>query len=592
MKGRIFLGLFALPFFGVGVWMAYSVGSTFYAAQEMKSWIATDATMIRGGYETHTGEDSNTYEAYGEYTYQFQGQAYRNDRVSLSGSSDNIGDFQTDLGNRLASAAASQQPVTVFVDPGNPHEAVVDRSVRWALVGFKSIFVFTFGGVGLGLLIYVIRARKERNPASPQFRDRQWLANDDWQTAEIRSGSKLTMYAAWGFAAFWNLISSPLPFVIYGEVTEKENYLALVGLLFPLVGIGLITWAIRRTLEWRRFGPAPVKLDPYPGSIGGHVGGTIDVRLPFDSDARFTVTLTNLYSYYSGTGKNRKRQESAKWQDTQIAHATSGMHGTRLSFRFDVPEELSESDATQNEDEYYLWRLNLHGDIAGVDIDRDYELPVYATGERSRAVSEIAVSQARSERDQLDDAAVREMVTLSGGTTGRSLLFPMGRNMLSGLIGFLCGGLFAGAGWYLMIEEGAVIFGGIFGAVGLLILLSSLYFVLNSLEVRQDGMYIRTVRSVLGIGVKRQQMRRDAFARFDKRSSKQSHAGGKTVMYYTIYALDRSGVRLVVGEGFKGASQAEAGMRLIARELGLRVREPETPAASRDEGYNFLAADT
>ena len=26
-----------------------------------------------------------------------------------------------------------------------------------------------------------------------------------------------------------------------------------------------------------RFGPAPVTLDPFPGSIGGHVGGTIDL---------------------------------------------------------------------------------------------------------------------------------------------------------------------------------------------------------------------------------------------------------------------------------------------------------------------------
>jgi hypothetical protein len=43
---------------------------------------------------------------------------------------------------------------------------------------------------------------------------------------------------------------------------------ALIRLLFPLVGIWLIACAIRRTREWRRFGAAPVTLDPVPGSIG------------------------------------------------------------------------------------------------------------------------------------------------------------------------------------------------------------------------------------------------------------------------------------------------------------------------------------
>ena len=68
MSGRIFLILFALPFFGVGVWMLWSVSSSLTDAWHMKSWQPTQARLIRAGYETHSGDDSDTYEAYAVYT--------------------------------------------------------------------------------------------------------------------------------------------------------------------------------------------------------------------------------------------------------------------------------------------------------------------------------------------------------------------------------------------------------------------------------------------------------------------------------------------------------------------------------------------
>ena len=38
MKGKIFMILFALPFFGIGVWMGYSVGTHLYDAWQVQSW--------------------------------------------------------------------------------------------------------------------------------------------------------------------------------------------------------------------------------------------------------------------------------------------------------------------------------------------------------------------------------------------------------------------------------------------------------------------------------------------------------------------------------------------------------------------------
>ncbi len=578
MKGKIFISLFALPFFSVGVWMLWSVGNTFVDASQMGNWVGTEAQLSRGGYETHRGDDSDTYEAYAAYRYEFNGQQFDGDRVALSKGGDNIGSYQENIGRSLQNAASSGDTITIFVDPDDPSNSIIDREIRWGLIGFKSIFLFVFGGIGLGLLIVAWRAPREKDATLPEYQGAPWLLNDAWQTATIKSTSKSSMWGAWLFAALWNLISAPLPFVLYEEIFDKENYIAIVGVLFPVVGIGLLIWAVRRTLEWTTFGPAPVTLDPFPGSIGGHVGGTIDLNIPFNSENAFAVTLTNAHSYRSGSGKNRSQREKAVWQKNLVAHAATGPQGTRLTFRFEVPENCRESD-TDKDDSYHLWRLNLRATLPGTDLDRDYELPVYATATSSRFLSNIAVERSENLQGAADDRAVRELVNLESTGSGKRMFFPAGRHVGSAIGGFVIGAIFAAAGWFLVVQEGQTIFGSVFGGVGALIGLGCLYLMLNSLEVLQVDREIRTVRRLLGIPVSRKSMQRDGFESFRKDSAFKTQSGSKHVIYYSIEAVDRYGNKLIVGEGFKGENEAAAAIRIISEEFGLleAANDPQGP---------------
>ena len=74
-------------------------------------------------------------------------------------------------------------------------------------------------------------------------------------------------------------------------------------------------------------------------------------------------------------------------------------------------------------------------------------------------------------------------------------------------------------------------------------------------------------------------MPRSGFRRFRKKKSMSSQSGGKHTVYYAIEMVDVSENRMVVGQGFKGESQAKAAIRLIAGELGLQF-DPQEPAAN------------
>ena len=187
MKSRIFTTLFALPFFAVGVWMLWSIGNTLNDAWQMQRWEQVDVRLTAAGYETRSGDDSDTYLAYARYTYTYNGRQYTGDRVTTAAGADNIGDYQTDMGSALRGAMNRGESITVFVNPQNPGESIIDPGVRWGLLAFKSVFLFVFGGVGLGLLIFTWRAPTEKDASLPEYQDSPWLLNPAWESATITS---------------------------------------------------------------------------------------------------------------------------------------------------------------------------------------------------------------------------------------------------------------------------------------------------------------------------------------------------------------------------------------------------------------------
>ncbi|TNF99642.1 MAG: DUF3592 domain-containing protein [Gammaproteobacteria bacterium] len=548
------LMLFGLPFFLVGAgFLVMSVIPNLYDGWRMQSWHSTQARLTAADLIVSRSSDSTTYRVEAEYEYNVAGKKYNNNRVAIGNAGDNIGDFQETLGRRLEYANRNHQPVNIWYDPDNPQNSVINRDIRWGLFGFKMIFVLVFGGVGLGLLYFGFRGK--RTNTAPEVTEQPWLKNPDWKDGAIRSSAKSGMIAIWAFAAIWNMISAPLLFQA-PDIWQEQGAVVLLALLFPIIGIGMLYWAIKLTLEWRRFGRTPLKMDPFPGSIGGDVAGEVTVNMPYDPGQAYEVTLSCLYSYVSGSGKNRSRHESVKWQDSGYARPVVSSSGVKLQFRFEVPTGLHETD-NKDGSSYHLWRLNVRAELEGVDLDRDFEIPVYATSTQSKRISLLSTEIRPAGKRTESIESILPVMQMGRST---QIHYPMFRKPLTSLVMLLFGAAFAGVGFFLWGQAakegfGLYLMSSVFGLVGWGIVLAALYSAMNSLTVTLDGQTLQSQRSLLGIPLRNKTLGYTDVLSIERKEGSTTQKGKRQEIDYSIVAKYHGG-EVTLAENINSHSKA------------------------------------
>ncbi|MDO8344926.1 MAG: DUF3592 domain-containing protein [Cellvibrio sp.] len=560
--------LFALPFAGVGIGtLVLGIIPSLYEWQQMKSWPQVEAHLLEAGLSVNRGDDSDTYQVTARYTYRYQIQDYTSERVAIMGGSDNIGDFQQDLARHLELAHRTGRPIPVWVNPENPSDAVLNRELRWNMLGFKMIFVLVFGGVGIGLMVFTLKA-KVGATNHPESASKPWLAQQEWASSEVTCNSKGSLWLIWGFALIWNLISLPATLAVPEEWADG-NKLILIALIFPLAGMYLLYWAINSTLSWRRFGQLRLALDPYPGSLGGQVGGTLDVPIAYNPQQRFPVNLQCVRSYVTGSGKSRSRHESLVWQSSGLAHSQpAATGGTRLAVCFDVPADLPASESAS--DDYRFWRLELNAGLPGVDLHRQFEIPVFATKEKSRTALPLSTAHPQlNEEREANIEAVADIKQIPGGVR---MHYPMLEGAANNLVGLVCGLFFAGAGVLMHLESDApAIMVWIFTLIGGLITLICLKWLFTSLHVQLDHNGLISERYWLGMPIGRDQIPRAEIKKLyiDISARGQSAKGYQEIC--KIFALSRDGKKILIAMNLKGRDTAQLALEAIGGLSGYRI---------------------
>ncbi|HEY7884375.1 MAG TPA: DUF3592 domain-containing protein, partial [Cellvibrionaceae bacterium] len=509
LKSRWKLMLLALPFTAVGIgFLLLSVLPALKDARQMQHWQQGQAQITSAGVKVNRGDDATTYKAFATYRYSFAGGQYTGSRVAIDSSADNIGDFQQQLGHQLERAQREGRTVNVYINPDDPAQAVLNRELRWELLVFKMVFVLVFGGIGLGILLYALLAPLDTLKTAGA--DKPWLTRRDWASPDIKCNGKVLLWGSLGFAVFWNLIAIPVGIKCVEEFTEG-NTAALIGLLFPLVGAGLVVWAVKEWRAYKRFGPAPLQMDPYPGSIGGQVGGVIEVTLPYDNTVGFVTKLGCFEVYYTRSGKERKRHEKLLWQSEGFAttRATGiSANKTRLEILFNVPENLPPSQVPSNR--YHLWRLTVTADLPGADFNRSYELPVFATGASATYLDSLSGDNPLQQ--EFSEKAIEEVLDVRQIPGGVELDNPAFRRPGGKLVGLLVGAVFTGAGIVMWQQKAPLLFTLIVFLIGASATIFCLYSLILRLRVKLDTAGLHVRKSLLGLPAGSRQVHRSDIA--------------------------------------------------------------------------------
>lgn len=560
------LFFFGLPFAGIGVVMIGLLLSSLWTWTSMQSWVEVPAVIRDTDLVENHSDDGTTYRVEATYAYEYEGQTYSGDRVSIHSGSDNIGSFHQDAYRELLGHCNSGKPFRCYVNPRNPSEAVLYRELRLGMIGLYTLVGLLFGGVGFGLMAGAMFAKKKfraTRALQAAYPAQPWVWRDDWRAGVVRSSNRTEMFVSIAAALFWNAVSSPILFFVPGEISNG-NWVVLIGLLFPLVGAGLIAWAVRNVLRWRKFGETTFQMAAVPGIVGGPLYGLIRIPTYIRPDEGFHVRLRCVKRVTTGSGKNKSTSEHTVWEREQFVAQSDVLVDplqaavpVRMAIPYDAPATDSDSSTPIS------WKLEVRAAMPGVDYSATFEVPVFKTEASAEDFDETTVAATEIANDikperALADAGIR-IQPVPGGV---EFYFPRaqqkGAVFMTGVILMILAGITSGI-WY---AGAPLLFPVVFGLFAALILLGFLDQLLGNLRVNVSHGEVRVRGGFLGLGKEQRVSRTDI-----REVTHKSNMSIGDRRYYQVVLETTDGRKITVGRNIPGELNARGYVAALRRAL-------------------------
>lgn len=125
-------------------WLA--VGAPLLKRHQARDWVESPTDVLEAELVERGGRGGTSYETIARYSYTFAGGRYEGTKISFF-------DGGKQFYRELAKYEESGESFRCYVNPDNPHEAVLYRNVDWGTVIFTGSIAVLFGGAGVLLIV-------------------------------------------------------------------------------------------------------------------------------------------------------------------------------------------------------------------------------------------------------------------------------------------------------------------------------------------------------------------------------------------------------------------------------------------------------
>jgi len=213
-----------------------------------------------------------------------------------------------------------------------------------------------------------------------EWSEKPWTQRKDWAEGKVIQEGAQSLGLLIGFTILWNAISwgiTGIFFISEGGAGGASFFI----LIFPFIGILLITTTFRAWIRKRKFGISVMHLDTLPAYLGDRLRGSIETGVSaLDDPARsFRVRFLCAQRKSSRDSEGKKRvSEKELWNNEQEVYAqlSESMMTLNVSIHFSVPPDLPPTELIPADDRI-LWRVNISCKVPGVDYAAQFEVPVY-----------------------------------------------------------------------------------------------------------------------------------------------------------------------------------------------------------------------
>jgi hypothetical protein len=391
------LSLFGLPFLAAGLFLSWLYFAGFATWWQARTWEEVPCWIESAELRTSRGDDSTTYQAMATYRYHYAGKMWRSDQVSLESGSDNIGSFHQSVHRELSrhvqklpatpemDAATVAPAFRCYVNPANPSEAVLYRTLRWEMQAFKAVFALTFPAIGAGLvfggLIGAGISRKENllkqsHPGEPWRWKRDW-AGDTIPERASHWAPALHLYTLWSALIISCLIAATWLSGAFRESPSSWWVLVFAGFWCIPAMMSFRRLRQRMMIGKARFEPSRIPIQP-----GSTLDGAIvlDRPLPLRAIAEISLICERTVSTTSSNSENSVSTERVWSRSTQIPslELTRDVSGFRIPLSFPIPADAPVSGGEPGPGGTHAWKLELK--VPATPIRAAFDLPVFQPG--------------------------------------------------------------------------------------------------------------------------------------------------------------------------------------------------------------------